>query len=440
MNSVIDVWERVIEIISNNTTPAAIDAWFTGCEALDYSDNTLTVYAPSIFSKNILLDRFGAQVRRALFEIFSVDTDFAVITEDQMEEFRDTHRAVGSTDDSEYTFDRFVVGKSNSFAHAAALAVAKQETKRYNPLFIYGDSGLGKTHLLHDIKHEVRKNHPEYNIVYVKGDDFTNELIAAIQSGRNIEFRDKYRKADFFLMDDIQFIAGKNSTQEEFFHTFNALYEENHQIVFTSDRPPREISLLEDRILTRFEAGLQADIQPPDYETRMAIIKNKAKDMGGCLPEDVCDYIAQNMTSNVRQIEGAVKKLMAYRELLDNQINVQVAEKVLKDMFRSSESIMTPTSIIEETAKYFGLTDRDVKGQSKIKNVSRARQIAIYMIRLNTTLSLKEIGEYFSGRDHSTILSSIRKVEDSIAESTELQSIVKDITANLNARANSSAM
>ena len=281
----------------------------------------------------------------------------------------------------------------------------------------------------------VRRNHPDYNIVYVKGDDFTNELILALQVGKNVEFREKYRSADLFLMDDIQFIAGKISTQEEFFHTFNTLYEANRQIVFTSDRPPGEMMRLEDRLKSRFESGILADIQPPDYETRMAIIKNKAQQLGLILSDEVSNYIAENMTSNVRQIEGAVKKIMAYRDLMDDAITVSSVAKAIKDMFKEkSEYIPTPDIIIEETAKYYSLTSEDLKGQRRTRNTALARQISMYLIRKLTNLSLKDIGNIYEGRDHTTVLSSIRRVETNIRSSQEFSQTIKDISSNINSR------
>ena len=254
-----------------------------------------------------------------------------------------------------------------------------------------------------------------------------------MRTGKNIEFREKYRGADLFLMDDIQFIAGKISTQEEFFHTFNTLYELGRQIVFTSDRPPNEISLLEDRLKTRFESGLLADIQAPDYETRMAIIRNKANQLGLILPDDVADYIANNMTSNVRQLEGAVKMIVAYRELMDDVITVASVAERLKGMFKEGGAFMpSADTIIEETAKYYSLPVEEIKGERRTKNVALARQISMYLMRKLTNLSLKDIGEIYNGRDHSTVLTSIKKIEDEMKNSTELSQIIRDITSNIN--------
>lgn len=434
MNSAADVWSRILEILAQDLTTTAIQTWFDDCRAIDLSDSRLVLYVPSDFKKDVIEGRFLGFVKSALGELFSGEMDVVLLGEGGLDAYKDGKKTPPS-EGEEFTFERFVVGNSNKFAHAAALAVAEGEKKNYNPLFIYGDSGLGKTHLLHAIRHAIAKKHPEYHIVYVKGDDFTNELILALQVGKNVEFREKYRNADLFLMDDIQFIAGKISTQEEFFHTFNTLYESGRQIVFTSDRPPDEIARLEDRLKTRFQSGLLADIQPPDYETRMAIIRNKANQLGLILPDDVCNYIAENITANVRQIEGAVKKVMAYRDLMDDNITVTSVAKAIKDMFKErTEFIPTADMIIEETAKYFSLTPEDLKGQRRTRNTALARQISMYLIRQLTNLSLKDIGDYYQGRDHTTVLSSIRRVEGNIAESTDFSQTLRDISSNINAK------
>ncbi|SHH78882.1 chromosomal replication initiator protein [Sporobacter termitidis DSM 10068] len=435
MNSASDVWNKVLKILGSELTTTAITTWFDDCKAVEITDNRLVIYTPSNFKKDVIEGRFLGSLKNALREIFSGDFDVLVLGEGEFDSFKPKGASGHDPAEEEYTFERFVVGNSNKFAHAAAKAVAEGQIKNFNPLFIYGDSGLGKTHLLHAIRHAVSEKHPEYNIVYVKGDDFTNELIHAIQVGKNVEFREKYRVADLFLMDDIQFIAGKIQTQEEFFHTFNTLYEANRQIVFTSDRPPNEMMRLEDRLKTRFESGLLADIQPPDYETRMAIIKNKAQQLGLFLPDDVSNYIAENMTSNVRQIEGAVKKVMAYRDLMNDSITVSSVSKAIKDMFKEKTEF-TPTSdlIIDETAKYYSLTSDDLKGQRRTRNTALARQISMYLIRKLTNLSLKDIGDLYEGRDHTTVLSSIRRIESELKSSAPFNQTIKDITANINSR------
>ncbi|MBR6258652.1 MAG: chromosomal replication initiator protein DnaA, partial [Oscillospiraceae bacterium] len=320
MNSVSDVWKSVLDIMGEQLTPIAISTWFGECQPVELTDNKLIVYSPSEFRTDMIEKMFIQYVRDALKQLFAADIEVLFLGDAQMNNYRTSGLKNESREDSgEFTFENFIVGSSNKFAHAAAKAVAEGQTKNFNPLFIYGDSGLGKTHLLYAIRHQVQKLHPEYYIVFVKGDDFTNELITAIQTGKNIEFREKYRRADLFLMDDIQFISGKAGTQEEFFHTFNTLYEANKQIVFTSDRPPNDITLLADRLKSRFESGLIADIQPPDFETRAAIVRNKSAQLGLILTDDVVEYVAENMTANVRQLEGAVKKLSAHRDLMGGE-------------------------------------------------------------------------------------------------------------------------
>ena len=435
MNSATDVWNKVLKLLGKELTATAISTWFDDCQAVEIGDNKLVLYTPSNFKKDVIEGRFIGSVKNALHELFSGDFNVIILGEGGLDTYSVKETFDDNAPEEEFTFERFVVGNSNKFAHAAALAVAEGQIKNFNPLFIYGESGLGKTHLLHAIRHEVSKKHPDYNIVYVKGDDFTNELILALQVGKNVEFREKYRGADVFLMDDIQFIAGKIQTQEEFFHTFNTLYEANRQIVFTSDRPPNEMMRLEDRLKTRFESGLLADIQPPDYETRMAIIRNKAEQLGLFLPDDVSNYIAENMTSNVRQIEGAVKKVMAYRDLMNDSITVSSVSKAIKDMFKEKTEY-TPSSemIIDETAKYYSLTPEDLKGQRRTRHMVLARQISMFLIRKLTNLSLKDIGDLYEGRDHTTVLSSIRRIENNIKSSSTFSQTIRDITSNINAR------
>ena len=436
MNSVADVWKSVLDIMKKDLTPVAISTWFGDCEPVELTDKKLVVYSPSEFRTERIEQFFIQYVRDALRELFACDMDIVFLNSSELERFKkNSEKTVPLIDSSEYTFDTFVVGNSNKFAHAAAKAVAEGQTKNFNPLFIYGDSGLGKTHLLYAIRHEVMKNHPEYNIVYVKGDDFTNELIAAIRAGSNVEFREKYRYADLFLMDDIQFIGGKTATQEEFFHTFNTLYEANKQIVFTSDRPPNEMTLLADRLKSRFESGIVADIQPPDYETRAAIIRNKSTQLALPLSDDVVDYIAENMTANVRQIEGAVKKLNAHRDLMGNEITVSAAAKILKDLFREkNENLPTADTIIEAVANYYNIPAEDLKGKSRTRNTALARQVSMFIIRKLTNLSLSDIGEFYEGRDHTTVLSSIKKIEDLMCSTNELSQVVKDIISTINSR------
>jgi len=436
MNSAADVWERVLDILNADLTSTAISTWFTECRAVEFSDNRLFLHTPSVFKKSVIESRFIGSIKNALSEVFSGDVNVVVLDDEGLEALNEAAREPDCLNIEDYTFEKFVVGNSNKFAHAAALAVSNGQAElKYNPLFIYGESGLGKTHLLHAIRHSIAKKFPHYNIVYLKGDDFTNELIDAIQKGRNIEFREKYRSADLFLMDDIHFIAGKEATQEEFFNTFNTLFELGKQIVFTSDRPPSDIYRLEDRLRSRLESSLIADIQPPDTELRIAIIRNKAMQLGVVLPDDVTEYIAETMNSNVRQLEGAVKVIIALRDIMDEDITVSSVTKRLKEIFGATGDLLPSVdTIIKETAKYYTLTLEDLKGQRRTRDTALARQIAMFLIRKLTNLSLKDIGALFEGRDHSTVLSSIRRIEANIEESPDFSKIIRDITSNINSR------
>jgi len=437
MNSADDVWGKVLDILRAELTETAISTWFDECSAVELTDNRLFIHTPNGFKKETIEERFMGILRSALNDLFSSgDFDVIILDDEGLKAMTESTEVPDYLGIDEYTFEYFVVGDSNKFAHAAARAVSDGSQKQnYNPLFIYGESGLGKTHLLYAIRHAVESNFPHYNVIYVKGDDFTNDLVTAIQQGKNVEFREKYRGADYFLMDDIQFIAGKERTQEEYFNTFNTLYELGKQIVFTSDRPPNEIHQLEDRLRTRFAQGLIADIQPPDEALRLAIIRNKAEQLGVVLPDDVTNYIADNLDSNVRQLEGAVKMIIAYRDIMDDDITVESVKTRLKDMFKGERDLIPTTDIIiEETAKYYLQTPEDVMGQSRVADTALARQIAMYLIRKLTNLSLKDIGGVFDGRDHSTVLTSVRKVEKKIRDDNDFSNIIRNITSNINSK------
>ena len=435
MNSAAEIWTRVLKLMEGDLTATTLSTWFDDAEAVSLDTDTFVLYTPSNFKRDIIVSRYLPAVQKALRELFSADFDVKVLGEGERESLEKAGSSTFLPGTEEYTFDKFVVGSSNKFAYAAARSVADEPAKSYNPLFIYGESGLGKTHLLYAIAHAIHGQYPDYRIVYIRGDTFTNELIAAIREGRNQEFREKYRSADVFLMDDVQFIAGRESTQEEMFHTFNTLYENRKQIVFTADRPPKEMLKLEDRLKTRFEWGLIADIQPPDYETRMAIIKNKAIRMGVELPEAVLQYIAENITANVRQIEGTVNKIMALRDLEGSSIDAATVTRAVRDMFKDPSDIM-PTSdvIIEEVCNFYNIEDSAPRGQGRTKDPALARQVAMYLIREMTNLSLKEIGREFENRDHTTVLHSIERIEKLKKSNPEITEVIKDVRANINAR------
>ena len=436
MNPAAEVWEKVKALMGAEMTATTLNTWFDDAEAVALEESRFVLYTPTRFKRDIIAARYLTPIQNALHELFSADFQVTVLTEDEKSGFQEAAKqGVFLPGTEEYTFDRLVVGSSNKFAHAAARKVADNPGESYNPLFIFGNSGLGKTHLLYSIAHTIHANHPNYKVIYVKGDAFTNELISAIREGRNQEFRDKYRGADVFLMDDVQFIAGRDSTQEEMFHTFNTLYELKKQIVFTSDRPPKEMLRLEDRLKTRFEWGLLADIIPPDYETRMAIIRNKSIRMGMELPDFLIQLIAENITANVRQIEGTVNKIMAYQDLIGDTVDKNTVIRAVKDIFKEKSDILpTADVIIEEVCKFYNIEPDILRGQGRSKDISLARQIAIYQIRRMTNLSLKEIGQEFGGRDHSTVLNALNRIENLVKTDPEKAEIVKDITTNINAR------
>ena len=437
MNSLSDVWNNVLNHMSEELAETTIRTWFDEVSVVTMEDSAFVLHCSNTFKKSTIEKRFMNHIREALRKIFSSDFEIKILDDEQLSIYhRITPDSPGGLNDSEgFTFETYVVGPSNKLAYAAARAVAEKPAENYNPLFIYGDSGLGKTHLLYAIANQLHKNRPEASIVYVKGDEFTNELVASIQGNRNAEFREKYRQATLLLVDDVQFIAGKQQTQEEFFHTFNTLHESGKQIVLTSDRPPREMLQLEDRLRTRFEWGLMVDVTPPDFETRLAIIKNKAAMLGVKLPDEITDYIAENVTANVRQLEGTLNKILAYRDLLGDKVDQDAVGRAVKDMLkRNNEFVPSPQIIISYVCKYYNIEEDTLRGQNRGREIVNGRQIAMYLIRRMTNLSLSDIGKEFSGRDHATVLHSLDKVEKQMRSDPAFAEIVKEITTNINAK------
>lgn len=427
------VWAKVLADLEKRFGEIAFVSWLDDAKVLELTEDTLTIYTPSDLRKDIIETRVAEYIRESLAMQFDMHVTVKVLTGEQSLAPQKPAKPLFIEYNPQFTFDRFIVGPSNRFAHAAAVAVANKPAEAYNPLFIHGPSGLGKTHLLYAIAGEINRLHPDFNIVYIKGDQFTNELIASLQDGQRVEFRNKYRTADLFLVDDIQFIAGKESTQEEFFHTFNTLYENHKQIVLTSDRPPSDILRLEDRLKTRFEWGVIADINPPDYETRMAIIRNKAKNLSLPIPDEVCSYIAENITTNIRQIEGTVNKIKAYWELTGMELDVNNVSRCIKDMYKGrADTLPTPDLIIREVARFHNIEESLIRSPQKSKGTVEARQLAMYLVRKLTNLSLPDIGKEFN-RDHTTVLHSINKVEKALTDSTNpIHDVIRDITANIN--------
>lgn len=416
-------------------------------EPVEMKEDTAVFFVRSDFQRNVILDRYRELLQDAFQQTMGFPLQLKIVTEEDkptdyapqyglgVEQSTEEIEKSLSNADYEYTFDTFIVGSSNKFAHAAALAVAHNPAFAYNPLFIYGGSGLGKTHLLHAISHYIKSKQPEMNIVYIKGDDFTNELIEAIRQNTQLQFKNKYRLSDVLLVDDIQFIAGKESTQEEFFHTFNALHEAKKQIVLTSDRPPKEIQTLENRLRTRFEWGLLADIQPPDFETRIAIIQRKAELLGIRIPDEVAQFIANRLKNNIRQLEGAVKKMKAYNLLAGDPPSIAIAQNAIRDILNDNQPIpVTVDRIIGEVSRTFGVSSEDIRSKARSGNVSSARQVAMYIVRDITQMSTTSIGEEFGGRDHSTVVYAIQKVEEDMSQNQQFSATVNDIIKNIRAR------
>ncbi|PWL91130.1 MAG: chromosomal replication initiator protein DnaA [Clostridiales bacterium] len=440
MNSANEIWLSITPVLQEKFTDIAFKTWFGELEPLDFQLDKLVLSGPSDFKAKMINERFRPDIMQILKDLFAADIDVTVLGPEEAGAYRSAPGTEPAANQNilmgseEYTFDRFIVGSSNRFAYNAALAVAEDPGKSYNPLFLYGESGLGKTHLLYSIYHTIKEHHPDYQIIYIKGDEFTNELSEAIRLRKTDAFRQKYRDKDLLLVDDIHFIAGKEQTQEEFFNTFNNLYEAGRQIVLTSDRPPSDMLRLEDRLRTRFEWGLMADIQPPDYETRCAIIKNKSILLGLNLPLDIIEYIAQNITANVRQLEGTIKKLMAYRDLMGNEINDENASRAIRELIRTKdEFVPSPDVIVEETAKFYDLDPKTIMGQSRKADIVLARQVSMYIIRSITNLSLPEVGKFF-GQHHTTVMHSVEKIEKTLGSNGELKEVIRDIKANVNDR------
>ena len=435
MQSVSDIWSMVLTRLREELSETTIKTWFDETSVVALEGNDLVLHCSNAFKRSNIQDRFLPSIEASLRDIFSADMTVRLLDDDGLRRYQDkeSEKPTSLMESGEFTFETFIVGPSNRLACSAARAVADAPGQHYNPLFIYGDSGLGKTHLLYAIAHVIRGKLPSAKILYIKGDEFINDYIETVRSGRAMnEFRVKYREADLMLVDDIQFVAGKVETQNEFFHTFNALYESKKQIVLTSDRPPQEMAQLDDRLRTRFEWGLMADVQPPVLETRVAILKNKAAQLGFILPDDIAHYIAGKITANVRQLEGTVKKIKAFKDLDGIEITTDAVDRAIQDMSKSSEFIITPDTIIREICRYFRLEEDQIKGQSRSRDSLNARQIAMYLIRRMTSLSLDDNGKVFGGRDHSTVINSINKVERKMKTDPSYAEMIKSIITNIN--------
>lgn len=439
MESFNEAWDIICDYCKTKITDVAYTTWISRIKPieLDFESGQATLLVPNEFHKQTLNRCYLTLLKEAFNAVFGSSIEIILSTPEEINKEEEKEEEKEQSDSGyEFTFETFIVGSSNKFAHAASLAVATNPAGAYNPLFIYGHSGLGKTHLLHAIGNEIKRADPDMNIIYVKGDDFANELIESIQIGKPKEFRQKYRTADVLLVDDVQFIGGKESTQEEFFHTFNTLHESNKQIVLTSDRPPKEIKTLEERLCTRFEGGLIADIQPPDLETRIAIIKRKAESLNIEISDEVCEYIAERLKTNIRQLEGVVKKIKAKNKLTGEKPSITCAQETIADILNyEAPPELTVEKIIDEVARTYGVSADDIRSKNNRRaNISNARQVAIYIVRELTSLSMIHIGEAFGGRHYSTIVYTVQQVAESIEKDRKIRETVEDIIKNIRDR------
>ena len=439
MNSVADVWQVVLERLrAGGLAETAISTWFDEVEAVAIRDMTFYLCCPNDFKRGTIESLFLPNLKAALKEIFSADFDVKLLSAAERDAFgqEKPKKPTSLLESGEFTFDTFVVGSNNNLAHAAALAVAESPGEIYNPLFIYGGVGLGKTHLMHAIAHFILKNNPRAKILYVSSETFTNELIDAIRNKNNItttEFREKYRNNDVLLIDDIQFIIGKESTQEEFFHTFNTLYESKKQIIISSDKPPKEIETLEERLRSRFEWGLTVDIQSPDYETRMAILRKKEEMEGYNIDNEVIKYIATNIKSNIRELEGALTKIVALSRLNKCDITLGLAEEALKDIISpNAQREVTPNLIIQVVSDHFGITPLDISSQKRTKEIVYPRQIVMYLCRNMTETPLQSIGRILGGRDHTTIIHGSEKIAADMNKDDNLKNTIEILKKKIN--------
>ncbi|MBE6789292.1 MAG: chromosomal replication initiator protein DnaA [Ruminococcaceae bacterium] len=460
MYSFFDVWKAVLEYIqteyieNNRLSRIAYNLWIDILSPVSLEEGVVTLSVNTVFQKKTVQEQYSKLLRDAFYEVMGFDVTIEIVSEDGLSEVPSSTRLMPRAklragDDNEdfienggfkYTFSSFIVGPSNKFAHAACVSVAQNPAQTYNPLFLYGDSGLGKTHLLYSIFNEIKRRRPNTKIIYTNAEQFGAELIEALQKNKQdhsftdhiAPFKEKYRSADVLLMDDIQFIIGKPQTEEEFFHTFDYLYQAGKQIVFTSDRPPKDMASLTERVRNRFEMGLLADIQPPDFETRVAIIRRKSDALELDMPNEVCEFVANRLKSNIRQLEGVVKKIQAYKLFEGQAPSLLTAQNAIRDVLNSDQPIsVTVEKIISEVAKTFNVAVEDIRSKKRNSEVTEARQIAMYILRETTQLSQKAIGAEFSGRDHTTVIYAISTVKDLMATDQHKKRLIQDIIKNI---------
>jgi chromosomal replication initiator protein len=436
------LWKGLLGRLEEEVNEQCYQTWFSPMRPLSYEGGVLRIEGPNPFFVDWLYEHHIDKIEKAARDMLDKDTRVELTSPPGPPRVGPPEKSPGRSMiirepvvlpnkihlNERYTFSEFIVGNCNMLAHAGAQAVAERPAQAYNPLFIYGGSGLGKTHLIQAIGHQVRKDFPSMVIVYVSTESFVNDLIHAIQKGKTLEFKKKYRNVDILLIDDIQFLAGKEAMQEEFFHTFNALHDANKQIVCTSDRPPKEIHTLEERLRSRFEWGLITDLQPPDLATRIAILRNKIEDEHIQIPDSVIEFIAENVTNNIRELEGSLIKILAFASLTCQEISVGIAEEALRDLVKAPrEKKITPRKIMDTVAGEYDIPAESLKAKTRISRVVRARQISMFLCREMTDLSLVMIGQKFGGRDHSTVLHSVRKIEALAGEDPVFAGRINDI-------------
>lgn len=445
MNVIEEHWQEILQRVKEDCEllDVSYNMWLKPLQVYKFENGTLYILVSlEEIAINIINKKYSFPIKSAVAEITGISCDIKFIQQKdiaEMEEVSSYNNASSVFEanlNKEYTFDTFVVGSNNQFAYAASLAVAESPGTIYNPLFLYSGVGLGKTHLMHSIAHFIMKTNPSMRVLYVTSETFTNEVIEAIRNGNNNsmrDFREKYRNIDVLLIDDVQFIIGKESTQEEFFHTFNTLYGEKKQIIISSDKPPKDMDILEDRIRSRFEWGLICDISSPNYETRMAILRKKQEMEGYTVGNDVIEYIASHIKSNIRELEGALTKIKAYSNLVKQDVNLELAEQVLKDIISPNEKkVVTPEIIINMVAEQFEITPADIIGNKRSSKIVYPRQIAMYLCRTMLDIPLTQVGSYIGNRDHTTVIHGINKIQDDLETNEQTQKVIANLKKKLN--------
>ena len=441
MSSLNTIWNKTVDLLKNELTEISLDTWIKTINPVSISNDDIVLSVPAEFNIGILKTRYYALIQNSIRIVTNktYELNFVLPSESTKNEENSTEKssepAYSSILYPKYTFDTFVIGNGNQFAHAASLAVAESPGTAYNPLFLYSGVGLGKTHLMHAIGHYILKQNPEKKVLYVTSETFTNDLINAIREYTNKEFREKYRNMDVLLIDDIQFIGGKERTQEEFFHTFNTLYVSHKQIIIYSDKPPNELTTLEERLRSRFEWGLIADITAPDIETRIAILKKKAQLENYDIKNEVIYYIADNIASNIRELEGALNRVIAYASLANKEITLEIAQECLKQIIsKNSIKNITCSSIQKTVARYFDINVDYLTSKKRSRDISYPRQVAMYLCRELTEMSLPKIGHAFGGRDHTTVMHACDKIQEDIEKSAEIRRTVNELKRTITGR------